>query len=84
MNALYAELQWLPRAPEDFSARLKALGNSAGTVGRELQSLAQHGLDLNQLTRLAKAIARARGERKSLDPLVPFRLAILSNSTRCV
>ena len=81
MNALYAELQWLPRAPEDFSARLKGLGNSAGPVGRELQSLAQYSLDLNQLTRLAKAIARARGEGKSLDPLVPFRLAMLSNST---
>jgi FkbH-like protein len=81
MNALYAELQWLPRAPWDFSARLKALSNSADPVGRELQSLAQYSLDLNQLTRLAKGIARARGEGKSLDPLVPFRLAILSNST---
>ncbi len=81
MNALYAELQWLPRAPQDFSARLKGLFNSAGPVSRELQSLAQYSLDLNQLTRLAKAIARARGEGKSLDPLVPFRLAMLSNST---
>jgi FkbH-like protein len=81
MNALYRELQWLPRAPEDFSTRLKALGNSGGSLGGELQSLAQHGLDLNQLTRLAKAIARARDEGRSLDPLVPFRLAVLSNST---
>jgi len=81
MNAVYAELQWLPRAPEDFSARLKALGNSAGPLGRELQSLALHSLDLNQLTRVAKCIARARAEGKSLDPLVPFRLAVLSNST---
>jgi FkbH-like protein len=81
MNALYAELQWLPRAPVDFSAHLKALGNSAVPVGREMQSLAQHSLDLNQLTRFAKCIARARAEGKSLDPLVPFRLAVLSNST---
>jgi FkbH-like protein len=81
MNALYQELHWLPQAPEDFSARLKALANSAGPLGRELQSLAQHRLDLNQLTRLARAIAKARAEAKSLDPLVPFRLAVLSNST---
>jgi FkbH-like protein len=81
MNALYAELQWLPRAPEDFSARLKALSNSASSLGRDIQSLALHALDLNQLTRLAKAIAKARAEVKSLEPLVPFRLAVLSNST---
>jgi predicted enzyme involved in methoxymalonyl-ACP biosynthesis len=81
MNALYQELQWLPRAPQDFSARLKTLGSSASPLGRELQSLAAHGLDLNQLTRLAKLIARVRAEGKSLDPLVPFRLAVLSNST---
>jgi len=81
MNALYRELQWLPRAPEGFSARLKLLGHPAGPLGVELQSLAQYGLDLNQLTRLAKAIARAGNEGKSLDPLVPFRLAVLSNST---
>jgi FkbH-like protein len=81
MNALYQELQWLPRAPQDFSARLKALGSLAGPLGRELQSLATHGLDLNQLTRVAKLIARARAEAKSLEPLVPFRLAVLSNST---
>jgi FkbH-like protein len=81
MNALYRELQWLPPAPEDFSARLKALGSSTGPVGRELQSLALYRLDLNQLSRLAKAAAKARAEGKSLDPLVPFRLAILSNST---
>ena len=81
MNPLYAELQWLPRAPEDFSARLKALVGSSAPLGRDLQALALHALDLNQLTRVAKVIARARGEGKSLDPLSPFRLAILSNST---
>ena len=81
MNALYRDLQWFERAPEDFSARIKAVGNSAGPLGRELQALALHSLDLNQLTRLAKVIARANADGRSLDPLVPFRLAILSNST---
>jgi FkbH-like protein len=85
MNQLYAELQWLPRAPEDFSARLKTLGTATGPAGRELQALALHALDLNQLTKLAKAIGKLRTEAdsggKSLDPLAPFKLAMLSNST---
>ena len=81
MNSLYSELQWLLPAPKDFSDRLKALDNSPGPLGSELQALAQHGLNLNQLTKLAKAIARANTDGKSLDPLVPFRLAVLSNST---
>ena len=81
MNALYSELQWLLPTPKDFSDRLKAWGNLPGPLGRELQALAQCGLNLNQLTKLAKAIARANTDGKSLDPLVSFRLAVLSNST---
>jgi FkbH-like protein len=85
MNALYSEMQWLPRAPGEFSERLKALGNLPGPWGRELQALASYALDLNQLTRLARVIGKARAENKfdgkCLDPLVPFRLAVLSNST---
>ena len=81
MNQLYAELQWLPRVPQEFSARLKALGNLAGPLGREVQALALHALDLNQLTKLAKLIRNAHTEGKSLAPLTPFRLAVLSNST---
>jgi FkbH-like protein len=52
-----------------------------GALGLELQFLASYALDLNQLTKLAKAIARARSAGNSLGPLVPFRLALLSNST---
>jgi len=81
MNPLYAELQWLPRAPAEFSSRLKALGSSTDSLGRDVQALALPSLDLNQLTKLAGAIGRARGEGKSLSPLTPFRLAVLSNST---
>ncbi len=79
--ALYTELQWLPPAPTGFRERLKALAASAGPIGRELQSLALHALELNQLTKLAKIIGNARLDGKSLDPLQPFRLAVLSNST---
>jgi FkbH-like protein len=81
MNSLYSELQWLLPTPIDFSDRLKGLVNSPGPLGSELQGLAQFGLNLNQLTKLAKAIAKAVADGKSLDPLVHFRLAVLSNST---
>jgi FkbH-like protein len=82
MNSLYAELQWLPRAPEDFSKRLKALEEADDRwIGRELKGLASHALDLNQLTRVAKFVNRARTEGKSLNPLTPFRLAVLAGST---
>lgn len=81
VNSLYTELQWLVPAPKDFPERLKSLFNSPGPLGREIQALAQYGLDLNQLTRLANAIARAKAESASLHPLLPFRLAVLSNAT---
>ena len=81
MNSLYSELRWMLPTPEDFSDRLKALEDSPGPLGLEVQALAKHALDLNQLRKLAKAIARAKADGRSLDPLVPFRLAVLSNST---
>ena len=52
-----------------------------GPLGTSWQLLASSALESNQLTKLAKAIGRARAEGKSLDPLVPFKLAILCNST---
>jgi len=71
----------LPRVSEEFPEKLKALRNVAGPLGRELQLLASHALDLNQLMKLGKAISRAHSEGKSMEPLAPFRLAVLSNST---
>ena len=81
MSSLYTRLQWLPAAPEDFAARVKALNPQTPALGRELQALANYALDATQLTRLAKAMARLRGESASLAPLTPFRLAILANGT---
>jgi FkbH-like protein len=81
MNSLYSELQWLPRPPREFRERLKALEIGPCHLGRELQSLALHALDVNQLTKLAKTIGKALADGRSLDPLIPFRLAVLSNST---
>jgi FkbH-like protein len=79
MNRLYTDLQWLPRPPRDFAARVKALTTAQGPIVRELLELAGSALDLNQLTKLGNAIAAL--DQKLLDPLLPFRLAILSNST---
>jgi FkbH-like protein len=81
MSSLYAELQWLPRAPQDFSQRVKALMGSRGSLGREIHALAQYGLDINQLTRLSKVISTTILNEEALAPLTPFRLAVLSNST---
>jgi FkbH-like protein len=81
MNPLYTELQWLPRAPREFSESVRALGRSSGPVGNEMRRLALHGLDLNQLTKLANAMVIVREKNISLDPLEPFRLAVLSNTT---
>ena len=81
MNSIYANLQWLPPAPLDFSEQLKTLADSPAPAGRAIQALATHALDINQLTKLSKTIGKLRIAHGSLDPLVPFRLAILSNST---
>ena len=81
MNSLYTDLQWLPRAPHDFSEKLKTLGHLPAPIGRHVQALAMHALDLNQLTKLARVMNKVRSEHKALDPLEPFRLAVLSNST---
>lgn len=81
MNSLYSELQWLPRPTPDFRQKLKTLENSTGHPGRELQALAMQALNVNQLTALANTVKKLRAGGSSLDPLVPFRLAVLSNST---
>ncbi len=81
MNAMYAELRWLPNTPEDFSARVKRLATAEGPIGREVQALASYALDLNQLTRLSKLIRGAATDSVNLAPLVNFRLGVLSNST---
>jgi FkbH-like protein len=81
MNSLFIDLAWLPPAPAQFADAVKRLPQSA-SPGLEIQALAQHSLGLNQLTRLAKAIEQwRRNDSAALEPLIPFRLAILSNST---
>jgi FkbH-like protein len=81
MKSLYSELQWLPSPAENLFAQLDSIGEGGKTLGLEIRALASHALNLNQLTKLSKYIQKARRDGRSLEPLAPFRLAVLSNST---
>jgi len=81
MNPLYAEMQWLPRTPREFPALLKEMSAVDGLIGSRARAAALHALDLNKLTKLGRVIDEARNAGRSLEPLVAFRLAVLSNST---
>jgi len=78
---LYAQLAWLPRQPENFSALCHAALDTHEDLGVRIRALANYGLDENALNKLAKVIDKARARGLSLDPLTPFRLGIISNST---
>jgi FkbH-like protein len=78
---LYANLGWLPAPSGDFAAACRALLHRTGDLGRSVQALASHSLDLNQLIRLSRTINEIRKSGGSLAPLTPFKLGILSNST---
>jgi len=80
-GTLYAGLGWLPKPPADFAAQCRAVEREEGDLGRRLQGLANHALGENQLNQLAKAMARARAAGRSLAPLTPFKLGIISNAT---
>lgn len=77
---LFAELAWLPEPPENIGAQCRAVAGLP-EPGAVIRQLASHALDANGLTRLAKAIGRARADERSLAPLVPFRLGLLGNGT---
>ncbi len=80
---LYSNLSWLPRPPADFNDRCRDLQTTPDSAGlwQRIHSLANYALDENQLSRLAKTIAKARANGASFSPLASFRLGVLSNST---
>jgi FkbH-like protein len=78
---LLRDLAWLPPPPVDFRSRLKALGDTPATTGREIRYLASHALNGNQLTDLARAIDKLRKANADFAPLAPLRLGIVSNAT---
>ncbi len=77
---LYTDLTWLPRAPADFGQRCRAALADGERVGAQVNALAGCALDTNQLVRLAKLMDNADAAGKSLEPLLPFRLAVLGNA----
>jgi len=78
---LYRDLLWLPARPEDFSAQCRAISGSEGNLGEQIRRLAAYRMNQDQLTRLAKVIDGLRQSGRSLDPLIPFRLGVVSNAT---
>lgn len=80
-SSIYAELSWLPQPPVDYNARCRRLLDDQGDLGGALRALANHRLDENQLFRLSRVIVKAKGANRSLNPLDPFRLGLVSNAT---
>ncbi len=78
---LFIDLMWLPQPPPDFRNRCNGIADSGVVLGNELRALASFALGENHLNRLANVIAKARMAKADLKPLVPFRLAMLSNAT---
>ena len=77
---LYSELSWLPKPLDDFYQRCSSLLVSNDPVGERIRSLASHALDLNQLDQLAVVISELRESGRSLAPLMPFKLGLVSNA----
>jgi FkbH-like protein len=81
MDSLYANLGWLPKPPADFNALCRSALEREEGLGTRLRELAAWALDENQLLRLGKVFAKARGAGHSLRPLTPYRLGLITNST---
>jgi FkbH-like protein len=77
---LYMDLAWLPRPPADFGQRGRAALADGHGIGAQVQALAGCALNTNQLVRLARMMDTAGAAGKSLEPLLPFRLAVLGNA----
>lgn len=75
------QMPWLVEAPADFKDRLKALASADSGQGVELQRLASCQLSSSQLLAYGKAMRQLRATGVALNPLSPFRLAVLSSST---
>lgn len=77
---LFSDLGWLPRPPDNFASDCRRIAG-ATAPGAIARSLANYGLDGNQLRRLGEAITRASSGDRGLDPLIPFKLGVISNGT---
>ncbi|SEA64474.1 HAD-IIIC family phosphatase [Rubrimonas cliftonensis] len=73
-----AALPWLPKAPDDHREQVRAFG--PGVAAAALRDAATARLDINGLTRLAKALDRV-GEAVEGDALSPVDAALLADCT---
>jgi len=80
-ESLYRDLLWLPRCAGDFAAACSAALEAPAAAGARIRQLASRALGDNDLIRLSRVIGRARRSGISLQPLAPFRLGLLGNST---
>ena len=76
MNNFLEDLLWLPKAPEEFALKL-----SSASSGNELRELGKYSLDGNQLNRLYKKVNILKKNSVSLEPLIPLKIGLISNST---
>lgn len=75
------QMPWLPEAPVAFKDRLKTLASDQAGRGIALMQLATGQLNSSQLLAFGKTLRQLRASGVALDPLSPFRLAVLSSST---
>ena len=76
---LHQNLSWLPPTPASFAATCRQLPEGKhADIGAYLRFQASHALDLNDLNRLSRAMAKLDLSGSSL---MPIRLGVLSNST---
>jgi FkbH-like protein len=80
-NDLYTKLSWLLPPPSDVSDQIRALARQTEGLGTAIRQLATFFLDETQLLKLSREVARARADGRSLEPLQPFRLGVISNAT---
>lgn len=78
---IYAKLSWLLPPPGDVGARIRALASNNEDLGAAIRDLAGFALDEKDLLKLAREISRAQADGRSLHPLRPFRLGVVSNAT---
>lgn len=80
-QTLFAELHWLPPVASDFDAQLRGAAANQDTFGATLRSLATARLDVNQLSKMARVVRKARASGGTVQGLANYRLAVVTNST---
>jgi FkbH-like protein len=80
-NTLYLQLGWLSKPSPDFATAIKSIPTAGADTGTVLRQLAQSGLNELQLSKLARAFTKARDGGADMQPLIPLKVAVLSNAT---